>query len=174
MTHLVRWSRCRTATLGAAVGVLVAGPALGPASPAEAALGISVPPASLVGLQPGGTATTAPGALVVTTGILEPWALKVKMTAGARMQRVSALAPCSNGAAALVQPLQASYAALLPTTTIDRPTVSLGGPGPDVTVAHGAVAGTVNVSYSQPVGGAEPLVAGCAYAMTVTYTVGPG
>jgi hypothetical protein len=139
------------------------------ASPAAAALTISVAPAVLAGLAPGTTSASTPVSIVLGAGPLESWVLHVDVAAGARMTRVSSVGPCAQTENALGAPLSASFDRLLPPTTIDIAQLPLDNLSSPI-VAHGTGGGTVNVVYSQTVADDEVLVAGCAYAMSVTYT----
>lgn len=136
------------------------------------ALGLSVgtPPGSLSPFRPGATAT-ATGTLVISSP-LAAWTLQISDgTAGTpvpgHLQR-SAL--CSQGVSSLAQPLSITSAALLGTSTSTGPQ-SLGSAPVTVSSGPATVATTVTTNYSQVIGGSEALVQGCAYTVTVTYTL---
>lgn len=141
------------------------------AAPAAAALGISVPAATLGGLSPGVTSTSPVMSIVVTGLLTESWSLRVADPTGDGYMKRSAA--CSLGTATLASRLHLSFSGGLLSTTIDRPEYDLDSATNPV-VARGTTPDTFNVQLSQAVGAAELLAAGCSYSVTIQYTVAPG
>ena len=157
------------------LGTILGACAVAAASAAPAAaLGISVPAASVGSLRPGQTATSLPVAIVVTGLPLEAWTLRVEDPAGqptdGRMLRSET---CSLGVSSLADPLHLSFSGGLPSTDIVRPEYDLDSLSNPV-VAQGSTPDTFNVQFSQEVGATEVLASGCAYSLSVRYTVAPG
>ena len=149
---------------------LIAAAALAAVPASASALGISVTgTGTLSGLQPGQTSTSPATALAVT-GVLAPWSLSVTAEASPTPGHLRSSGPgCANSPAALAQPLHMDTVRGLPTTTVDRPALDLGSGATQL--AHGTAADVLSVVYSQQVLTSEPLVSGCAYSITLTYTV---
>ena len=140
-------------------------------APASAsALGISINGSvALTALQPGQTSSSA-GSPVTVTGVVTPWSLSVTAESSPTPGHLrSAGAGCANSPAALVQPLHVDTTRGLVTTTVDKPSLDLGSG--TTQLAHGTAADVLNLVYSQQVLPSEPLVSGCAYQITLTYTV---
>lgn len=138
---------------------------------AQAALSITASPVTLVAFKPGSTSvSTAPSPIAIGAGILDHWVLNVQTATGARITRSTSAGLCPSGVSTLSSALHASYSALLPATTIVRSQYDIGSLS-SAMIATGTTSDTVNVSYSQAVGASELMVAGCAYGMTLTYTV---
>lgn len=139
------------------------------ATPA-AALGISLPgSAALSSLAPGQTATSA-GLSVSVTGVLLPWSLTVAPQATATPGRLRAgTTGCTGSPDALQNPLVMKTSSTLGTTVIDKPTYAI--QSGTTQVAHGVAVDVLTVSYEQPIGADEALVAGCQYSITLTFTV---
>lgn len=143
-------------------------------APAAAALGISVPAASVGDLKPGTTATSAPALVVVSGNPLEAWSLRVDDPAGAATDgHMIRAAGCSLGVPSLASPLHLSLSGGLVSTVIDRPEYDLDSAVNPV-VAHGTTPDSFNVVFSQTVGAAEALATGCVYSVTIRYTVSAG
>jgi hypothetical protein len=149
----------------------VAGALAALCAPAAWGLGISVPPASVGALKPGTTATSLPEAVVISGLPLEAWTLRVEDPDGDGHMVRSGL--CSLGTPSLLSPLHLSFANGLGSTVFDRPEYDLDSAANPV-VAHGSAPDSFAVQFSQPVGGTEPLAAGCGYGLTIRYTVAAG
>lgn len=139
-----------------------------------AALGLTVPTSAVLpALSPGRTSTTPLASAIVVATLLEPWALRVSDSSGSsapgHLTRASATGSCANSATALANPLHLSLTSTLPTGAVDVPELDLGAT--PTTVAHGAIAGTVAVIFSQAIGLNEQVAAGCTYQTTLTWTV---
>jgi hypothetical protein len=147
-------------SLAATLGLLVW------AVPASA-LGISLSAASVGTLSPGTTATSAVSPIIVTGLVTDSWALRVSASNTGHMTRSVG---CTQGVTSLASPLHMATTRTLVTTTIDLASYDLGSQSNPV-IAHGSTPDTVNVTYSQPVASSETLVTGCAYTVTLTYTV---
>ena len=153
----------RRAALIAAAAALLA-----PAS--ASALGISVgATATLGGLQPGQT-SVAPSSPLTVSGVLTPWSLSVTAEASPTPGHLRSTGlGCAGSPASLVQPLHLDTTRGLPTTTVDRPAYDFGSG--TTQIAHGTAADILQLVYSQQVLTSEPIVSGCAYDITLTYTV---
>jgi hypothetical protein len=149
-------------------GLLAAAAALFVAAPAYA-LGISVPSTgTLSALTPGQTAT-ASNIDILVTGVVLPWSLSVAPEASATPGKLRASGGgCSNSPAALASPLHVAASALAGSPLIDGSSFDLGSG--TTQIAHGSTPATVRLGYSQPVALSEPLVAGCAYSITLVFT----
>jgi hypothetical protein len=133
------------------------------AAPA-AALGISVPAASVGSLKPGSTATSAAASIVITGLVTEAWTLRVDDPAGLSTDgHMLRSATCSLGVSSLSSRLHLAFSGGLVTTTIDRPAYDLDSLSNPV-VAHGTTPDAFNVTFSQAVAASEALASGCATA----------
>jgi hypothetical protein len=136
-------------------------------SPASAlGLGVSTPSVTLANFGPGLHASGT-GALTVS-GVLTPWTLKVADGSGHAGRLAPAAAGCVGSEPQTANALSVAASGLLPTTN-GTGAVVIGAAS--TTVANGAAADTVNLSYALDVGRTEVMRAGCVYSTTVTYTV---
>ena len=145
------------------------------ASPGQAqALAINVQPVTLGTLVPGQTTVSPAGSVVVTGALLTSWTLRVDDGTGSstpgHLVRAGAAGACASSAASLASPLHISTAGPLPSTVVDRPEYDLASLSNPV-IAHGTLADTLTVRFSQAVGSGEQLAPGCSYSATVVYTV---
>lgn len=151
------------------VGLVVAGGLAWAASPASA-LGISIPETgTLSALSPGQT-STATGISLGVSGVLLPWSLYVAPEPSPTPGRLRASSSgCAGSPPALATPLHLDTVAGVGTTTVDQPSYDIVAGAAQV--AHGTASDVLTLAYSQPVGAAEALVAGCRYSITLTFTV---
>jgi hypothetical protein len=137
-------------------------------------LGISVPATTLSALKPGSTATSGSAQIIVSGLPLEAWSLRVDDPAGlATDGHLLRSNVCSLGVTSLASRLHLAFSGGLASTTIDRPQYDLDSASAPV-VAHGTTPDAFNVSFSQAVGAGEALASGCAYSLTIRYTVSAG
>ena len=164
----------------AVAGVAAAGLAAAPAAMAQtsvvtgvgsSSLSLSVP-ATVVSagfLAPGGTTsfTSSAVAVVAPTGA---WALKVGGTDNGSLKRTLTDGVCAGSTDILAAPLRFTSDAVSGSDVTSSTAVP--ATASPVTVSSGtALLDTVTVSYTQAVGAAEAISAGCNYANTLTYTV---
>lgn len=171
----------RSIRLGVAVAVTVTASGLVP-SPARALnIGISAATPATFGttLAPGQTVTSAAGTITVTSLLgLTGWTLTVKdATGGGTPGRLRSAggAGCSGSTTALANPVQVytpdpgysslSVAAKHAVTAADTTVATY---TPLVTLLSSV---TLTTEFTQTVGAAEILRAGCVYSTTVTWTV---
>jgi hypothetical protein len=140
-----------------------------PATPASA-LGLSLTAgagATLAPFKPGATATGS-GTLTITT-LLSPWTLTVQDATGTG-RMVKAATGCAGSDAQLANALTVAVTGPGGVTSTGRQTIG----STAVQVAGGG--GLLNLaslttSYSQVIPAAQVLRTGCAYSLTVTYTL---
>jgi hypothetical protein len=145
---------------GAAAAALTA-----PATPAGASpslLGISISgPVTLTNFAPGRTATGAGTVTIIATG---PWVLRLQdlnpATPG-HLRRSTG----TGGAVSLTNALEWTTTATLGTGSSG--TLS----GASTVAASGPLSSIVSVGYTQRIGGAEKLVSGNVYSLSVTWTL---
>lgn len=170
----------RLARLGVAVagaGALLAGALATPASALNIGISTATPATFGTTLAPGTTVTSAGGTVVVTSLLgLTGWTLSVKdNNAGPGHLRSAGGAACAGSTNQLAQAVQI----YTPNPGYDSLTVA---PRHAVTAADTTVASynplltllssvTLTTEFTQTVGAAEMLRAGCVYSTTVTYTV---
>lgn len=134
-------------------------------------LALSTAP-SLGILTPGSTASSAPAALRVTA-VGTAWSLRVAADGSAGSPgrlRASRTPECRRGTEVLDRPLRLSVTAASASTVVDRPEYDLGAL-PNPRLAHGSASDVVWVVYRQRVGRDEQFAAGCAYSVSMTWTL---
>ena len=153
----------RLATL-VAVAAVAAAPA-----PAHA-LGIAVTSTAALGtLLPGSTAMSGP-VTVAVSGVLAPWSMSVAPSATATPGHLRQVAgTCTGSTTSLNAALHMDTTRGLVSTTVDRASYDLAAGSTQI--AHGTLADTLTVTFSQVVGSSEAISTGCSYGLTVTYTV---
>jgi hypothetical protein len=152
--------------IGLVAGLVAAGCALAPSPASALGLGVSTPSVTMANFGPGFTATGS-GVLVVS-GVLTPWTLKAADTTGNAGHPASSGVACTGSEARTVDPLTATAAGVLGTTS-SAGALTIGAS--QATVATGVAPDTVTVNYSLAIGKTELMRTGCLFSTTITYTV---
>ncbi len=137
-------------------------------SPTSLGLSVGTSPGPLAPFAPGNTATTSSSLDIVAS--LGSWTLTASDagTASPAPGHLVRSSSCTKGSPYLADPL-----ALLATPSVgtSNGTQQLGAAPVTIAAGPATLAGTVSVAFSQVIGTAESMQAGCAYSLTVAFTL---